>query len=367
MFGTTTAGILVELPWDAHTSTRVAFGCSIDARWTDGETSYDGQAPHDARILHTRPRGVDRKFLPDGRHWKRIKVDADWLTALTLPVPNDGPGYEPWGPSTIESIFKATGLTTWSFSQKNLSAHSQTYIWNNRGPSAIIFTEHMLATVFADGLSRVGSFRAYDSAVSPIASWMVQNYTDILNDHVLSSISLKGDLQVLQPAFPPHKFTRLEIKEHIYGYCYNSDSISDYLAIAILLSLLIIAVSHTVWILCRRETSGCWDTVTELIALSKNSRPAPLALGNTCAGIKQLQTYGQVARIRVANDHSDGDGSGRHLELMIDKSPKKNGFHPITTTATATAMAIASGRSVDVVFGALSARPVEVDKVYGEL
>lgn len=365
MFGTTTAGILVELPWDAHTSTRVAFGCSIDARWTDGKTSYDGQAPHDARILHTRPRGQDKEFLPDGNSWKSIKVDADWLAALTPPVPNDGPRFEPWGPSTMENIFKATDLTTWSFSQKNLSAHSQTYVWNNRGPSAIIFTEHMLATVFADGLSRVGSFRAFDSTVSPMSSWMVQNYTDILNDPILSSISLEGGRQVLQPAFPPRQFTRLEIKEHIYGYCYHSNSVSDYLAIAILLTHLIIALSHTVWILRRRKTSGCWDTVAELIALAKNSRPAPLALGNTCAGIKQLWTFGQVARIRVADDHFGEVGSGGHLELVIDRSRKKNGVH--STMTTATAMEMASGRSVDDVFGALSDRPVRADEVYGGL
>ena len=75
--GITTAGALVELPWDNHTSTRVAFGCSIDARWTLGVTSYDGQAPHDANIGHTRPRGVDKEFLPDSSHWKSIRVDGD--------------------------------------------------------------------------------------------------------------------------------------------------------------------------------------------------------------------------------------------------------------------------------------------------
>lgn len=58
----------------------------------------------------------------------------------------------------MESIFNATGLTTWAFSQKNLSSYNQTYVWNKFGPPAIVFTEYVLAAMFADGLSRVGSF-----------------------------------------------------------------------------------------------------------------------------------------------------------------------------------------------------------------
>ncbi len=252
-FGTTTAGTIVELPWDARTPTRVAFGCSIDARWTDSITSYDGQAPHEARILHTRPHGVDREFLPDSSHWKSIVVDPDWLAALSPPVPKNDPGYEPWGPSTMESIFNATGLPTWASSQKNLSSTNQTYVWNNHGPSAIIFTEYVVATVFADGLSRVGSFRIYNTTVSPETSWLVQNYTNVLNDNILDSVLSWGGQQVLLPALPSDRFTILRTIEHIYGYCYKSSSASDYFAIILILTHLIIALSHTIWVLCREK------------------------------------------------------------------------------------------------------------------
>ena len=154
----TTACAIFEMPWDAHTPTRVAFPCSIDARWTDGITSYDGQAPHESQILHGRSRGVAEEFLPGSNHWRSIKVDPGWLALLTPPMPETGPGYEPWGPSTMESIFNATGVTMTAFSQKNLSSYNHTYVWNNLGPSAIIFTESVLPAVFADGLSHVGSF-----------------------------------------------------------------------------------------------------------------------------------------------------------------------------------------------------------------
>lgn len=261
-FGATTAGALVELPWDIHTSTRVAFGCSIDARWTDGITSYDGQAPYEAQILHTRPSKADKEFLPDSSHWRRIAVDADWLAALTPPVPRNCPGYEPWGPSTMESILNATGLTSWVFSQKTLLAYNQTHIWNNNGPSAITFTEYVLAIVFVDGHSRVGSFRAFNTTASPMSSWLVQNYTNMLNDDERSSILLRGGQQVLLPAYPSDQFTRRRIEQRINGYCYKSSTVSDYLAIFVVLTHLIIALSHTIWILRRRETFGCWDTVT---------------------------------------------------------------------------------------------------------
>lgn len=72
-------------------------------------------------------RGVAKEVLPDSNHWRSIKVDPGWLALPTPPVPETGPGYEPCGPSTMESIFNATGLTTWAFSQKILSSYNQTY------------------------------------------------------------------------------------------------------------------------------------------------------------------------------------------------------------------------------------------------
>lgn len=66
----------------------------------------------------------------------------------------------------------------------------------------------MLAIAFADGLSRVGSFRAFNITVSPISSWLVQYYTKILNDNNQSSILLQGGQQVLMPTFPPKPIHR---------------------------------------------------------------------------------------------------------------------------------------------------------------
>ena len=254
----------------------------------------------------------------------------------------------------MESIFNATDLTTWAFSQKNLSSYNQTYVWNNLGPSAIIFTEYVLAAVFADGLSRVGSFRIYNTTVSPITSWLVQNYTNVLDDDSLSSILLRGGQQVLLPAFPANQFTRLKTKEHIYGYCYKSSSISDYLAIAVIVTHLVVAVSHTIWILCRRETSGCWDTAAELVALAQNSRPALPMLSNTCAGIKEPRTFAHVARIRVAKT---GNGPDDHLELVFEEDTKEGPHHTI----------IMPSEAVEVSFGSLSHGAVEVGEVYGGL
>ena len=123
--------------------------------------------------------------------------------------------------------------------------------------------------------------------MSPITSWVVQNYTNVLNDDSLSSILLRGGQQVLLPAFPANQFTKSKTKEHIFGYCYKSSSISDYLAVAVIVTHLVVAVSHTIWILCRRETSGCWDTVAELVPLAQNSRPALPMLSNILAPVSK--------------------------------------------------------------------------------
>ena len=254
----------------------------------------------------------------------------------------------------MESIFNATGLTTWAFSQKNLSSYNQTYVWNNFGPPAIVFTEYVFAAVFADCLSRVRSFRIYNATVSPITSWLVQNYTNVLNDDGLSSILLRGGQQVLLPAFPANQFTRLKTKEHFYGYCYNSSSISDYLAIAVIVTHLVVAVSHTIWILCRRETSGCWDTVAELVALGQNSRPALPMLSNPCVGIKEPRTSAHVARIRVVKT---GNGLDDHLELVFEEDTKEGPHRTI----------IMPSEAVEVSFGSLSHSAVKMGEVYGGL
>lgn len=76
------------------------------------------------------------------------------------------------------------------------------------------------------------------------------------------------------------------------------------------------------------------------------------ALNNTCAGIKELTTFGQVARIHVTKS---GRGSDEHLELIFDEDIDKR-VHQTTSMPS---------EAVAVSFGALSPQAANSVDLYG--
>jgi hypothetical protein len=107
----------------------------------------------------------------------------------------------------------------------------------------------------------------------------------------------------------------------IGGFSYQASSTADYLSIAVLIGHLVLALGHTAYLLIRRQSSGCWDTIVELLVLAQNSRPPRSALKNTGAGIKSLETFAKVAKVRVTrkgNPASGAEGSpAAHIELIF--------------------------------------------------
>ncbi len=73
------------------------------------------------------------------------------------------------------------------------------------------------------------------------------------------------------------------------------------------------------------------------------------ALRNTCAGIKQLRTFGEVARVRVAKSEAGSDG---HLELVFEDGTEEG-------------PAAAPRGAVKTSFGALTNHAVSTGKEYG--
>ena len=84
----------------------------------------------------------------------------------------------------------------------------------------------------------------------------------------------------------------------------------------VLLAHIILAAGHIVFVMVRRQASDSWDSISELIALSQNSRPSYIALANTAAGITERRTYGRMARIRATSTIYQPDNG--HVELVFE-------------------------------------------------
>lgn len=90
---------------------------------------------------------------------------------------------------------------------------------------------------------------------------------------------------------------------------------------SVLLTHLVMATAHVIYVICWRHTSRSWGSVAELIALSQTSKPATDVLANTSGGIKSRKTFLQMAKIRVKKTPSIPNhehlGHHDHVELLF--------------------------------------------------
>lgn len=165
-------------------------------------------------------------------------------------------------------------------------------------PTATPYLEHILATVFADALARTSSHLSYAvDPHTPIAEWSLLNYNstttvpDIMSwSRVITPVDLTEN---------PEKYTKMLMRQTVTGFGYQASGPSDNLNIFVLLVHLILASRHTICVLgFSHQTSGCWKTFSEFIALAQQSTLAKRVLRNTCAGIERSRVY--LVRIRVS-------------------------------------------------------------------
>ncbi|KAI4273062.1 MAG: hypothetical protein L6R35_006433 [Caloplaca aegaea] len=149
--------------------------------------------------------------------------------------------------------------------------------------------------MFNDGLARFGIEDAFDQEGVP-SNWISSAPT--------TTNTTTGNT------------TELKVKFTIGGLSYQL-TVVQKLAAAVLLLHILIALVHSVWlILWTGESSGCWDSVTELVVLAQNSQPAFAALGNAAAGIKHSSTFAKIVSIRSTKIPNDARAD--HLELVYE-------------------------------------------------
>ena len=180
-------------------------------------------------------------------------------------------------------------------------------------------TELILASTFANGLSRYGSRRAFNLAASPDNrsnpfTWDLKK-PPRAPGFAQSLISLKPKHSAVLPAPPGSGFVTQQMTCKVFGYAWYASSSSDYLAAGVVLAYVLIALTYTGWVLLvTGVTSSSWDTVTELLALALQS-PFPETISGSGARVERFATYNRLVRLRARRE--EGGGRQRVQERLV--------------------------------------------------
>ncbi|KIW57194.1 hypothetical protein PV05_05784 [Exophiala xenobiotica] len=317
LFGSVSIGAVLESAWNAEKTSRAVVGCSVQAGWlptsvyTDEYTFWTGWYPWNMEYGRRTPSWVEKPANePQPATNGRVAFSDDWLSLLNPTVADPQPSAETWTPSVMESIIGASGLADDLSSPDEASLAEAWAADGQLGISRTVMLESIISSVITDGLSRSGAYRVFDtdgsSSEGPFSMF------DPLPDFDKRIIDGHDALQV--PSRDTD-ITTLRIKMQITGYALKR-SLAGALSMVVLLAHIILAAGHIVFVMVRRQASDSWDSISELIALSQNSRPSYIALANTAAGITERRTYGRMARIRATSTIYQPDNG--HVELVFE-------------------------------------------------
>lgn len=292
--GSLSSGIVFEAPWTNENTSRVVVGCSIDARWTSGKVLNDQAYPSDKastdnwKIVAGYIKPTFRP--PNNRSWLPIHLDEAWINW------SDGQG-ESQG--HLQSLLGSSAII-----DTNLTAsRDQTSTWNHAvmgSSNRTLLLEWITSLSVVDSLSRYGTYRFLNTS-GPLQDW------DLLYFNQQSDFTnkiLSGGPALEKPAGVP--VTTFKTTIILSGLLYRASSVTDWLAIAILIIYIIIALGHTIHLVLYRKTSASWDTIPEILALAHNSRPSKKALKNASAGIRTKAPFSKVARVRAVTTKKKG-------------------------------------------------------------
>ena len=340
-FGPVSGGILLNFP--GGNASRAVVGCSISASWFFGEMTSDSLSNEAAwSFAETSKSGARIRTdlnasSAEAQNYRRlITIHKSWIQTLTPYTTDENCSNQSQRLTTLERLFLDVGLTTvfddiGVQGQSRYDGSTKTCIlqppdpadtdvdrWNrgecNNGNKDMLL-ELILASIFANGLSRYGSRHAFDLSSMKTRSnpfqWELKTPPKA-PDYYASLLSNDPNHDAVLPAPANSDFVKLRMRVEVVGYSWYASGFSDYLAIAVVVMYMLMAVAHTVWVFTRGVTSSSWDTVTELLALALRS-PVSDALRGSGAGIERLGTYGRLTKLRAMMGER-----GERLVLVID-------------------------------------------------
>lgn len=343
-FGPVSGGILLHFP--GKTSWAVV-ACSISASWFPGEVTSDSLSNEAAwsftewsKSWATIRSDLNAYNVEANKYRRLITIRENWVQTLTPITPcEDCHHYDnqTQGLTTLERLFSDVGLSTVfddmrAQGQSRYNGSTKTCViqppdpadtdvdrWNhgecgNGGKHMLL--EFMLASIFANGLSRYGSRHAFDPSSMKSRNdpfqWELKT-PPRAPDYYASLLSNKPHHDAVLPAPANSDYVKLRMRVEVVGYAWYASGISDYLAIAVVMTYMIVALAYTLWVvLITGVTSSSWDTVTELLALALRS-PVSDALRGSGAGVERLRTYGRLTKLRAVKEEGE-----ERLVLVVD-------------------------------------------------
>ena len=336
---TPSAFLSIWLPAPGNSSRGSAWTCTVDARWAPGLNigNHLGDQTHIGSdfitvgsLTDTRAPNVSdpngKGFLPnDNGQWTTADLSMDWLNTLTPSLSYYSNATQAFVPSndsgwtTLASILQGAGI------DNSTAAIAD---WGDiRSP-----VESMIASVVADGMSRVG-YSPNGGSLDSIAAQSNQAGLNMAPSSIFPTF-LNG-----RASIPPSwtndtsGLTKLEWTATIAGYAYKADSLAYYLSLALLFGHATLAIAHTLYRVITARSSDAWASAAELLVLAQQSAPAEHALGSTCAGIQRGTTFQQGLRIRaVTRDARNDTGAGEELQMLVGEdqwTDKANGLQDV--------------------------------------
>ena len=351
-FGAVSGGILLSFPGTLSMNSLAVVGCSVSASWINSEISSDSEA-YDGAWL------VSNLAMPDKIYEIRNDLNASsstassfqrlitirdrWFRSLTPPAMNRDRGNSSQLPNTLQRILSDVGLSTTLHdmrTQPMFTYHGKTSgcLWD---PPDLTITdvdrlnygacyngakkqllELILASTFANGLSRYGSRRAFEplsmTSKKDAFGWILKSPPKAPNyDKIL--VGIHSNPNAVLPPPPSSNFVNLTMVNEVNGYAWYASTSSEYLATAVIGFYILVALVHTIWVLSRGITSSSWDTATELLALAMQS-PAALALNGSGAGVQRGGTYERTVALRTARDGGlERENVSERLVLVVEE------------------------------------------------
>jgi len=241
----------------------------VDARWGYGQIIAQGAAQINLVDIYT-PVFVPN-WGPDFNSWRSVRLGIDWLKSLTPQLEN------------------GTGWNSLSSTLTELGVDNSTGLMEDTWDNVAFISQLVVSATIVDGMSRAG----YDRMES------LQAPTE--NDGVLDAILEGSYILNTDTSTGVNASDQLQTQWSISatGLGYRANSLSYYIALALLFTHAVIALAHTIWIFYNRKTSTAWSSLADIVTLACKSTPPTSTLNNASAGVESYEAFQHPVRIRV--------------------------------------------------------------------
>ncbi|KAK6440374.1 hypothetical protein LTR95_003400 [Oleoguttula sp. CCFEE 5521] len=269
-----TTGLILEFLWNGDS--RAAITCSVSAVWHNYTISSERSVDYGAWMVSPNDgKGNPENDYNNVRHNRPVTLDSSWLSLLT---PTQGTG------NLLDNMLIGTGYAN--------------AISDLRDKPQQMFGSHRVFNL-SDDVRKWSIRRPFIADPSLLLGYV-------------ESARAPRDESIMQP-----------FSIYVEGLASSASSTTDYLALAVAATYILVAGLHVIWVLDpgKRISSGAWDTITELLTLAIVSpAPADDGLTNTGAGIHQWRTYDVILQVRASAETAKDSENKVRLQMADSTS-----------------------------------------------